>query len=82
MPACGLLAHFDRNHHIVRVSELTDSLMLTILLLPYSDGDQIKQIQPEGTEKGFGRNIAPSWEDVLHSSSGLPIPSIYQVRKL
>jgi hypothetical protein len=82
VPACGLLAHFDRNHHIVRVSELTDSLMLTILSLPYLDDNQIKQIQPEGTQKGLGRNIAPSWEDVLHSSSGLPTPSIYQVRKL
>ncbi|XP_012703194.1 calmodulin-binding transcription activator 4 isoform X2 [Setaria italica] len=40
--------------------------------------DQLKQIQPEGTQKGLGRNIAPSWEDVLHSSSGLPTPSIYQ----
>ncbi|PAN37806.1 hypothetical protein PAHAL_7G124100 [Panicum hallii] len=42
------------------------------------DDNQIKQIQPEGAQKGLGRNIAPSWEDVLHSSSGLPTPSIYQ----
>ncbi|CAO2034773.1 unnamed protein product [Urochloa humidicola] len=40
--------------------------------------NQLKQIQQEGTQKGLGRNIAPSWEDVLHSSSGLPTPSIYQ----
>ncbi|OEL14040.1 Calmodulin-binding transcription activator 4, partial [Dichanthelium oligosanthes] len=40
--------------------------------------NQVKQIQPEGTQKGLCRNIAPSWEDVLHSSSGLPTPSIYQ----
>ncbi|KAF8667228.1 hypothetical protein HU200_052893 [Digitaria exilis] len=47
-------------------------------LLPYSGDNQVKQIQLQGTEKGFVRNIAPSWEDVLHSSSGLPTPSIYQ----
>ncbi|CAN6270445.1 unnamed protein product [Urochloa humidicola] len=42
--------------------------------------NQLKQIQHKGTQKGLGlaRNIAPSWEDVLHSSSGLPTPSIYQ----
>ncbi|KAJ1270659.1 hypothetical protein BS78_06G068600 [Paspalum vaginatum] len=44
-----------------------------------AEGDnQVKQIQPEGTEKGLVRNIAPSWEDVLHCSSGLTAPSIYQ----
>lgn len=67
----------------------TDSLVLTksyfiiyLFLLPYSGDNQLKQIQPDGTQKGLGRNIAPSWEDVLHSSSGLPTPSIYQVSKL
>jgi len=40
--------------------------------------NQIKQIRQEGTQKGLSRNIAPSWEDVLHSSSGLPTSSIYQ----
>ncbi|XP_062185477.1 calmodulin-binding transcription activator 4-like isoform X2 [Phragmites australis] len=40
--------------------------------------NQGKQIQPEGTQNGLGRDIAPSWEDVLHSSSGLPTSSIYQ----
>ncbi|XP_002446301.2 calmodulin-binding transcription activator 4 [Sorghum bicolor] len=40
--------------------------------------NQVKQIQQEGTQKVLSRNIAPSWEDVLHSSSGLPTSSIYQ----
>ncbi|XP_035819352.1 calmodulin-binding transcription activator 4 isoform X2 [Zea mays] len=40
--------------------------------------NQVKHIQQEGTQKGLSRNIAPSWEDVLQSSSGLPISSIYQ----
>lgn len=78
-------AHIDKKHHIVKVSELigTDSSTLTksLYLLPYSGDNQVKQIQLQGTEKGFVRNIAPSWEDVLHSSSGLPTPSIYQVMK-
>ncbi|CAL5067383.1 unnamed protein product [Urochloa decumbens] len=43
--------------------------------------NKLKQIQQEGTQKGLGRNIAPSWEDVLHSSSGLPTPSIYQYQQ-
>ncbi|KAL6874359.1 hypothetical protein ACP4OV_013379 [Aristida adscensionis] len=40
--------------------------------------NQVKQIRLEGTQNGLSRNIAPSWEDVLHSSSGLPTSSIYQ----
>lgn len=39
--------------------------------------NQVKPIQPEG-QKGLVRNVAPSWEDVLHCSSGLPTPSVYQ----
>ncbi|KAL6652764.1 hypothetical protein ACP70R_011689 [Stipagrostis hirtigluma subsp. patula] len=38
----------------------------------------VKQIRSEGTQNGLSRNMAPSWEDVLHSSSGLPTSSIYQ----
>ncbi|XP_062225452.1 calmodulin-binding transcription activator 4-like isoform X2 [Phragmites australis] len=40
--------------------------------------NQVKQIRPEGTQNGLGRHIAPSWEDVLHCSTGLPTSSIYQ----
>ncbi|CAL5027864.1 unnamed protein product [Urochloa decumbens] len=45
-------------------------------------GKKMKEIQPEGTQNSLGRIRAPSWQDVLHSSSGLPTPTIYQVEKL
>ncbi|KAK3144951.1 hypothetical protein QOZ80_4AG0320280 [Eleusine coracana subsp. coracana] len=41
--------------------------------------NQLKQIQQEGIQNGLGRNIVPSWEDMLHCSSGLPTSSIYQL---
>ncbi|GJN27835.1 hypothetical protein PR202_gb15889 [Eleusine coracana subsp. coracana] len=41
--------------------------------------NQLKQIQREATQNGLGRNIVPSWEDMLHCSSGLPTSSIYQL---
>jgi hypothetical protein len=65
--------------------ELADSSIFVnkvkLVYWPYSGDNQVKHIQQEGTQKGLSRNIAPSWEDVLQSSSGLPISSIYQVRK-
>lgn len=64
--------------------ELTDSSIFVnkvkLVFLPHSGDNQVKQFR-QGTQKGLSRNIAPSWEDVLHSSSGLPTSSIYQVRK-
>jgi hypothetical protein len=65
--------------------ELADSSIFVnkvkLVYWPYSGDNQVKHIRQEGTQKGLSRNIAPSWEDVLQSSSGLPISSIYQVRK-
>ncbi|CAO2042022.1 unnamed protein product [Urochloa humidicola] len=51
------------------------------LSAPRGGGKKVKEIQPERTQKGLGRIIAQSWQDVLHSGSGLPTPSIYQVEK-
>ncbi|CAL5067378.1 unnamed protein product [Urochloa decumbens] len=56
--------------------------VLEELAAPRGGGKKVTEIQPEGTQKGLSTIIAPSWQDVLHSSSGLPTPSIYQVEKL